>query len=382
MTPEPPHGSAIHEEERPPRRGAMARIGAWYMRFERPISSVSLVGGFVFDAVTLTRVDLFWENVWVVVHIAAVALGIFLINLTENERFRGKDRARIHFWLITILQFFFGGILSTFLVYYFRAGTIAVSWPFMAILAAAFVANERLKKHYSRLVFQVTLLFLSIFAFAIFIVPVIVHAIGPWVFILSGVISLAAILLFIMLLRIASHERFRRSRGLLFAAIAGVFIAFNLLYFYNFIPPLPLSLKAGDIYHSLTVNGPGKYTVTSESYGFWSFLDPSRPVDITPGSPLFAYTAVFSPAFFNLDIVHEWQHYDTQTKAWVTMATVPLPVAGGGDGGWRTFSEVTPSAAGAWRVNVKTTTGAVIGRLDFSVIFTSSTPALHAIAID
>ena len=31
---------------------------SWYGRFERPISSLSLIAGFVFDALTLKRVDL------------------------------------------------------------------------------------------------------------------------------------------------------------------------------------------------------------------------------------------------------------------------------------------------------------------------------------
>jgi hypothetical protein len=44
----------------------LIKIRNWYGRYERPISSLSLVGGFIFGAVTLKRVDLFWENIWVV----------------------------------------------------------------------------------------------------------------------------------------------------------------------------------------------------------------------------------------------------------------------------------------------------------------------------
>lgn len=365
------------------KRGFIARIGRWYARFERPISSVSLVGGFVFDALTLTRVDLFWENIWVVGHMAAVAVCIFLINLTENMRSRGKNPERIHFWLINILQFFFGGILSTFLVYYFRSGTIAASWPFLLILLAAFVANERLKHHYSRLVFQVSLFFLSVFAFAIFIIPVMVHSIGPWIFVLSGIASIAVILLFLLLLRAASHERFQKSKWPLFASLGAIFIGINALYFYHLIPPLPLSLKGGGIYDTLAVESPGNYMVTAEpSAPWWDFFEIYRPVHVMQGTPLFAYTAVFSPAQFQFNVIHEWQHYNTQTGTWVTMGRVSLGVAGGADGGWRTFSEVTPTLPGKWRVNVKTSGGAVIGRIDFAVTFTSSTPPLQTSYID
>jgi hypothetical protein len=364
------------------KHGFFSRVSDWYARWERPISSVSLIGGFVFDALTLTRVDLFWENVWVLGHLVIVALCIFFINLTENMRARGKDPARIHFWLITILQFFFGGLLSTFLVYYFRSGTISVSWPFMLLLLLAFIANERLKHHYSRLIFQIALLSLCILAFAIFIVPVIVHSISVWVFILSEVVSIAAIGFFLWLLHLASKEHFRRSRLPLFAVLLVIFAGINFLYFYHLIPPLPLSLKDGDIYDSFTVNSPGNYTATENPAGFFGFLDVYKPVEIPTGTPLYAYTAVFSPASFKLSVVHEWQRYSTTTAQWATMGRITLGVTGGGDGGYRTFSEITPTLPGQWRVNVKTTSGAVIGRIDFALTFGSSTQPLQTVTIN
>jgi hypothetical protein len=362
----------------------LSRLNNWYRKFERPISSISLIGGFVFDALTLRRVDLFWENVWVGVHLFIVAACIFLINFTENQHARGgKDPERLHFWLINILQWFFGGLLSTFLVYYFRTGTLSVSWPFMLILTLAFIANERLKHHYSRLIFQISLLFLSIFAFAIFIVPVVLHSMGPSIFILSGIISLAIIGAFLFILDFAARETFRKSLWILFASIAGIFVMVNLLYFYNIIPPLPLALKDADIYHSLAVNAPGQYIVTEEPQNaWWNFLNTYQPVHISTGTSLFAYTAVFSPAAFNLDVIHEWQHYDPTKHAWVTVSQVSLAVTGGRDGGYRTFSKETLAAAGKWRVNVKTTSGAIIGRVNFEVILTSSTPALQTTNID
>ena len=90
-----------------------------YTRFERSISSVSLLGGFIFDAVTLKRVDAFWENFWIVAHLAVVAICILVINRTENSGADPKDPSKAHFWFINMLQFFFGGLLSTLLVFYF-----------------------------------------------------------------------------------------------------------------------------------------------------------------------------------------------------------------------------------------------------------------------
>src|SRR5271154_1924512 len=168
-----------------------ARVRELFARIERPFSSISLIGGFVFDAITLTRVDQFWENFWVLGHLVIVTSCALMINLIENSSGHDEENpAKLHFWLVNIMQFFFGGIFSTFLVFYFRSGTIATDWPFLLLLAAAFIANERLKHHYARLAFQLSLLFLAYYAFAIYVLPILFHQISTAIFILSGVVSL------------------------------------------------------------------------------------------------------------------------------------------------------------------------------------------------
>src|SRR3954470_4240449 len=139
----------------------------WYRKFERPISSVFLIGGFVFDALTLKRVDMFWENFWVLAHLILAAVFIVLINRQENVEEDNEKEEKKHFWYRNGMQFMFGGLLSVFLVFYFRSGSLAVSWPFLLVLALAFLANERLKAHFSRLIFQISFLYLSIFSFCI-----------------------------------------------------------------------------------------------------------------------------------------------------------------------------------------------------------------------
>jgi hypothetical protein len=57
----------------------------WYGKYERPISSLSLIGGFVFDALTLKRVDEVWENIWVLGHLVLVAVLMIFVNWVEND---------------------------------------------------------------------------------------------------------------------------------------------------------------------------------------------------------------------------------------------------------------------------------------------------------
>ena len=239
------------------KRALITKARDFYARFERPLSSLSLVGGFVFDALTLRRVDLFWDNVWVVAHLTIVTVCAVWLNLLAGAEGEEADPERLQFWLVNIMQFFFGGILSTYLVFYFRSGTFAASWPFLLMLALAFAANESLKRRFARLTFQITLLFLAFYAFAIYLLPILTHEIGVRTFLLSGIVSVAAISLVLLVVALFSRGRFAGTIGLrIFAAIFSVLVAVNLLYFFKLIPPLPLSLKDADVYHSLSVNAP------------------------------------------------------------------------------------------------------------------------------
>lgn len=375
----------------PPRPSLFYRTRNWYARFERPLSSLSLICGFVFDAVTLRRVDIFLDNFWVIAHLVIVTTCAVWINLLDNAPNEHgtkpeADPHRLHFWLVNVMQFFFGGILSVYLVFYFRSGTFATSWPFLLILALAFAANESLKRRFARLSFQIGLLFLAFYSFAIYLMPILLHEISTKVFLISGAVSLGAIGIILLVLAIFSRERFTGWNGwAVLISVVSVLIIVNGLYFSNLIPPLPLSLTDGDVYHSLVANGPGNYTVRDEaestsgiaSIDFLArFFAVKQTIHIVPGDDLVAYTAVFSPTALNTNIVHEWQYYDAASGAWITRGRISLSVTGGGDLGYRTFSEEPGIAAGSWRVNVETQAGQVIGRMNFDVVVQNAEPPL------
>ncbi len=213
--------------------------------------------------------------------------------------------------------------------------------------------------------------------------PIFFHTISDWVFVLSGVVSVGVITLFMLALRKFSHTIIP-TRHIWFTrlSVALILVAINFLYFTNLIPPLPLSLKDSGVYQSFTVNGPGNYTAQSEGQGFFSFFHWSDTIHMRPGSPLYVYTAVFSPTSFNLPVIHEWQRYSETQSRWITQSRVTLPVTGGGDRGYRTFSLIESPIAGAWRVNVKTPTDQIIGQVRFNLIVTSTLPTLNTVQIN
>jgi hypothetical protein len=60
------------------------------------------------------------------------------------------------------------------------------------------------------------------------------------------------------------------------------------------------------------------------------------------------------------------------------MSRVELPVRGGRGDGYRTYSVKTGIIPGAWRVNVETSSGALLGRLRFNVVTQPTDPPLIA----
>lgn len=364
------------------RKSFFARVRGWYAKIERPFSSISLIGGFVFDALTLKRVDLFWENFWVVIHLVIVGLCILIINRIGADEADADNPDKADFWLVNVMQFFFGGLLSTFLVFYFRSGNLFVSWPFYLLLIAAFAANERLKKHYARISFQISLFFLSLFSFSIYLTPIVLHSLGAFTFLMSGAVALAILWLFLIFLRLTTRKNLKPARRIVLASVLGIFTAMNALYFLNFIPPIPLSLKDADIYTTFAVNGPGDYTAGHEDQGRFSFFKLSDDIHLVPGNPLIAYSAVFSPTALNVGIIHEWQYFEPVSGAWITKSRVPLSVYGGRDGGYKTYSVKYGILPGKWRVNIQTARGAILGRLDFNVISANTAPSLQTVNIN
>jgi len=352
----------------------------WYAKNEGPISSLSLIGGFVFDALTLRQVTGFWENIFVLGHVVLVGGLMIWIQAIEAEPGAEANPERWHFWLVNILQFVFGGLLSIFLVFYFRSGDISQSWPFILVLALAFLANERWKRQFVRLPFQVLLFYLSLFSVSIYILPVVVHQIGDWIFIFSGFLSLIVIWIFLHIISRVNRPKWHDNKGKLILAVAGIYTLINIFYFTNLIPPLPLDLKNSGIYHSISKNADGTYSALAEKKTFWQTLTFNEDFHASSGTKVYAETSVFSPTDLNTTIVHRWQYYDQSQKKWLDDEVIDLPISGGRDSGFRTYSadSIRP---GNWRVSVETLTGQVLGHIDFNVI-SGEAPVLEEKILD
>jgi len=339
---------------------------SWFLRNERKISAGALFAGFLFDAFTLQRIDLLYENFVFVSHLTIVAVSIFLINYLEPKSFNWNVAEKVKTLLPVLVQFSFGALFSGFFIFYSRSASLVNSWPFVLILLVLLLGNETFRERYKRLTFQVGIYFIAIFSYLIFLIPILINKIGAWVFIASGVISLLVISLFLYALSKVIPSRIQQNKKALFRAVSGIFIVINILYFTNLIPPIPLALKVGEVANKVERTG-GEYKLFAETKPLYDFIDFRNPITIQKGAPAYFFSSVFAPADLNTGVVHVWQYFDKEKGDWVTESRISFHISGGRDEGYRGYTIKENIREGKWRVSVENSRGQVLGSTSFKV---------------
>jgi hypothetical protein len=202
--------------------------------------------------------------------------------------------------------------------------------------------------------------------FFIFSLPIILNKIGDDVFIYSGLLSLLFIFILITALRKLTRESFTKNKTSLIFSLIGSFIIMNGMYFLNIIPPIPLSLKDAGVYHSIYKEN-GNYILNGEEKIWKDYFKIYDVYNRVGNEPVYVFSSVFSPTNFDTAIIHEWQYYDGVKREWITSGRVNLPITGGRDGGFRTYSMKENVFTGLWRVNILTLKNKVVGRVNIEI---------------
>ncbi len=348
----------------------------WYERYVAPMA---LITGFLLDNfVFLDRIDSLQSYVLLSSYMVLAATGIALIHLIETGRARHRLFLSIAPFVPVVIQFSFGALFSGFLAVYWRSASIAVSWIFVLVIAALLLGNERFRAYYTKLPFQTGIFFTVLFSFFIFFLPILFHRIGSWMFVLSGAVTLLTIAAFLYVVQRLAPEVWREERTRVARVVAVIYIAFNILYFSNAIPPLPLALREAGVYHSV-VREADDYVLTAEPVPWYKrYLLYNTEFNRVRGEPAYVFTAIYAPSQLTTGVVHEWQRKTADGK-WVTESAIPFTISGGREEGYRAYSSKSSLAEGKWRVNVLTKSGQVIGRVSFTVVRASSTPELQEV---
>ncbi|HWO07688.1 MAG TPA: DUF2914 domain-containing protein [Candidatus Paceibacterota bacterium] len=335
----------------------------WY---ERYVSPVTLITGFLIDAVIFRNVDFVASIFLLSGYLTIAAAGIVLFHLIQSGRLKGRLFLQIIPLIPAAIQFAFGALFSGFVILYSQSAAVASSWIFIAILAVLLVGNERFRTLYTQFAFQATIFFTALISYVVFFLPVMTLRIGTEMFLVSEAIAVVVMVLLLRAFGYFAPGIIRGARWRLLRSIGSILLIFNVLYFTNAIPPIPLALKEAGVYHDVQRTG-DVYALQAEPLEWYQqYLNYNTTFHRAPGERVYVFSAIYAPPRLSTTIVHEWQYYDEAAKSWETRSSVSFPISGGREGGYRGYTILSNAAEGRWRVNVRNQ-GKLIGRVSFRV---------------
>ena len=336
-----------------------------------------IAGGFIIDTLTLGQVDRAFDNFVIVFHLFVVGISIVLL-FSVNSRL-GKRLKILNYdsTINAIMLFSFGGLFSGFTVFYAKSGSLISSWPFVLILIAFMIGTEIQKKYFQKMIFQISLFYVALFSYLIFSLPVLVSRMGPGIYMLSGLVGLLIISVYLVILSKINKPLLVANKKPLIIRIVSIFLVFNVLYFANVIPPIPLSLKFRAVYHDFSRIQAIEYRGFYEEAPNWEFWRKrNRVFNRASNEPVFVYTEVYAPVNLGVDIYHKWQYFDSTKTRWVETSSIKIPITGGRAEGFRGFSKKSNVWPGSWRVKVTTSRGQTVGEIRFKIKDAETSPVL------
>jgi hypothetical protein len=226
------------------------------------------------------------------------------------------------------------------------------------------VGNEFLRDRLSNLRLLVSLYALVCFAFFTFFLPVMTGYMNVAIFLLGAALSVAVTLRVVQLIYRDNPDGSRgEAVGVTAPALAliGLLVGF---YFLNWIPPVPLSLKFGGIYHEVKKTGDRfELSFEKEWYEVWKRSDTTFPAN----EPIYCFTAVFAPVALDTTVYHHWYFRPIDGKPFMHVDRIPIRISGGREGGYRAYTFKQRLDPGDWRVDVEAADGRIIGRVSVKV---------------
>ncbi len=335
--------------------------------------TIAFVFGFLTDRWLLDRVDDVLDNIILFFYVSLAFISMIGLYVGVAEKVSEVWSQRFRIFAPLLIQYSFGGLLSGMFIFYGRSGDWLVSWPLLVFFAVIMVANELVRDRASRLVYHLAVLFIGLFAYAALVIPVFIGVMGPLVFVLSGLLALSIMYLFVQLLAVIIPRFMRMQMRWIVFTIGSIFVAYNMLYFTNVIPPIPLSITQIGIYHHVERTAGGEYRLTYEPSEWWEFWRTTTSVfHPDNGGAVYCFSSVYAPTRITTDIQHRWQYRDANGR-WVEHARIDYPIRGVGERGYRGFTLIQNYHDGRWRCSVETSRGQVLGRQYFT-IDTGTTP--------
>ena len=326
----------------------------------------TFVAGFLFYFLTMQRIDARTDLAIQLGYLAGVTALLVLQYREATGRWTAGARlAGAWKYNLEALHFLYGGLLSAYVVLYFRSSTLAAPAVFLGLLVAVMVINEIPMARRAGYPMRLALYGFCVLSFLTYFIPILIGRIDGWVFLLA-LLSAAAIIWHVTRWLAPVGDARQAARLRLFAPAGAVLAFIGVLYVLRLIPPVPLSVQFQGIYHEVRRHG-AEYTLVYQQPPAWAlWRRDSRPFERRDGDRLHYFARVFAPSGFRHRVMIRWELYE-DGGGWRTTDRIPLNVLGGRAEGFRGFAVKANFTPGDWRVTAETEDGRAIATISFRV---------------
>lgn len=329
------------------------------------------IGGFIFDTLTLGRIDRTYDLFVLCLHMTCLSISLYIYNLADDGAWKHTFIEKYTSYLPLVIQFFFGGLSSAYVIYFSRSVSLSKTASFFLILVALLIANEFLKKRISNKYLQFGVYYFISFTFFTFMIPVFIKKLNPTIFLISGAVSLSCTLILIVTIYAKSAStRAEIKLGKLIGLILSIYAIINLFYFLRLIPPVPLALDEGVVAHDVQLKDNSYLVSYEKDKSFIQWRKHKTVFHFGPEDTIYVFSSIFAPTGLEKEIIHRWQWFDQALGEWQILDEISYNITGGRDDGYRGYTYKANIAEGAWRVEVITRDELVLGVVKFEVLYT------------
>lgn len=353
------------------------QIRQYYNQNEDRLAIAFFVGGFIFDMLTVDRIDSWFTIGQQVVYLLVILLTLVQM-FYEETRPPVPSENLIFFkrwyreYRTPAIHFAFGNLLNLYTIFFFKSSSLLVSFGFMVFLIALLVANESRRVKSMGLSFKFGLLSLCFLAFFSFVTPIFMGQMGILVFIFSMVVGCLPLVTVGWYVQNYTPVLFEKAKSQILLPMAFVLLGFLILYFFRLIPPVPLSIPFIGVYH--TVEKQGETYRLGHERPWWKIWHNGDQNFYAQGADkIYVFFRIFSPTHFSDQVLVRWYWKDNR-HGWVLQDSIPIKISGGRAEGFRGYGVKGNYQPGAWKVQVETTDEREIGRVYFDLEIAPKAP--------
>ncbi|MCO4793720.1 MAG: DUF2914 domain-containing protein [Bacteriovoracaceae bacterium] len=332
-----------------------------YVKNKQFLPAIFFLSGFLFDVLTLGRIDDLSNILMQILYLGAAFL---TLSMEVTDRHKSSSDIRPVQLFIQyhdeIYHFLAGGLLSIYTLFFFKSSSLASSLLFLFLMFFILIINEFESVKKTGKTMRMILFFICLTCFSFLITPLIMGKVGVVVFLVSLVI---AALLSLMVIFAWSHTTKTNLKSFIVppSTVIGIFA---LLYLVKLIPPIPLAIEKIGIYHNVQKDL-SRYHLHHQRPWWKLWHNGDQDFKAGTGDKVYIFARIFSPGGFKEKVILNWQ-----TKVdgdWKTSDKIPMQITGGRSEGFRGFAYKSNYTSGDWRVLVESNGGREIGRINFEI---------------